>query len=489
MKYNWTLSVGILIMGMLFSHCKSTQTLHTDTALKIYEKNPHYWEYKGKPILLIGGSGHDNLFNHPEGLEKHLEVLKKNGGNYVRNTMSSRNPGNPWAFKKLENGLFDLDQWDEKYWSRFENFLQMCYLRDIIVQIEIWDPWDYFKSEASRGFGPENVGWESCPYNPDLNINYTVEETGLANEIDYFSGRQPSSHLFFHSIPELKNIPGVLYYQERFVEKILSITMLYPNILYCINNEIGEPHEWGQYWARFIQNTTREKGKDVFIADMRRNSNFESDEQKRLLNDREHYDYFEISQVNSKTDQDHFDMIMVIREQLLNNPMPINSVKVYGGKIGRWTTSVEEGTRRFWRTIFAGGASVRFHREGPSEHFFGIGLSDLAQTHIRSMRMFTERFHVFSSIPKNDLLSNRSPNEAYCLADPGRQYAVYFPGYGDIDLSLSKAEEKFEIHWLDILNNAWKEAVPVDSLEFIPLKTPGDGQWVAVVLPVGQILD
>ena len=35
------------------SHCK----------LLIYEANPHYWEYKGKPVLLLGASDEDNLFN------------------------------------------------------------------------------------------------------------------------------------------------------------------------------------------------------------------------------------------------------------------------------------------------------------------------------------------------------------------------------------------------------------------------------------------
>ncbi len=490
MKYNWNLYFGFLFMGILFSHCKPSQklhndsTLHYDSALNIFQENPFYWQYKGEPILLIGGSKEDNLFNHPEGLENHLDLLKENGGNYVRNTMSSRNPGNPWAFKKLENRLYDMDQWDEIYWGRFENFLNMCYSRDIIVQLEIWDPWDYFKSEASRGFGPENVGWESCPYNPDLNINYTSEETGLANEIDYLSGSRPSDHVFFHSVPELKNIPRVLHYQERFVEKLLSITLLYSNVLYCINNEIGEPHEWGQYWARFIRNIAHGEGKEVFITDMRRNSNFESDEQKRLLNDREHYDYFEISQVNSNSDQRHYDMITDIREQLLYNPMPVNSVKVYGGNIGRWTTSVEEGTKRFWRNIFSGCASVRFHREGPSEHFFGIGLSDLAQIHIRSMRMFTEKIHVFSCTPMNYLLGNRDPNEAYCLADPGKQYAVYFPGYGEVHLNLNQTKGIWEIHWLDILNNAWLEAAMLDSAEWITLRTPEEGQWVAIVLPV-----
>jgi hypothetical protein len=72
--------------------------LFTHEAIKVYEENPYYWQYKGEPVLLTGGSKEDNLFNHPENLKKHLDLLKEIGGNYVRNTMSSHDPGNPWAF-------------------------------------------------------------------------------------------------------------------------------------------------------------------------------------------------------------------------------------------------------------------------------------------------------------------------------------------------------------------------------------------------------
>jgi hypothetical protein len=129
--------------------------------IRPYSQNSFYWEYKGEPLLLLGGSREDNLFNQPEGLEDHLDILAACGGNYIRNTMSSRKPGNPWAFKKdSETGLYDLRQWNDEYWNRFENLLKLAYERDIIVQIEVWDPWDFFRSEAALGFGAGNVGWE-----------------------------------------------------------------------------------------------------------------------------------------------------------------------------------------------------------------------------------------------------------------------------------------------------------------------------------------
>ena len=116
--------------------CKTATTDDVIDPIRIYSANPFYWEYKGEPMLLLGGSKEDNLFNHPEGIAEHLDLLRSVGGNYIRNTMSSRNPGNPWPHKMLENGLYDLSKWDEEYWRRFEQLLKLCLERDIQSLIE-----------------------------------------------------------------------------------------------------------------------------------------------------------------------------------------------------------------------------------------------------------------------------------------------------------------------------------------------------------------
>ena len=124
--------------------------------IRPWEENRFYWQYKGEPVLLVGGSWQDNLFNHPQGLEEHLDKIARAGGNYVRNTMSDRNPENRYAFAQRDDGLYDLGEWDAEYWERFDRFLRMCYERDIIVQIEVWDPWDvpvYFSLGVGKSCG------------------------------------------------------------------------------------------------------------------------------------------------------------------------------------------------------------------------------------------------------------------------------------------------------------------------------------------------
>lgn len=479
---------ALMITALFFQNCSTRQknssvqiAAQADEAIEIFSQNPFYWQYKGEPILLRGGSKEDNLFNHPEGLKNHLQELKSAGGNYIRNTMSSRNPGNPWPFKKGSNGFYDLDQWDETYWERFENLLKWTSEMDIIVQIEIWDPWDYFKSEASLGYGPENVGWESCPFNPALNINYTAEESRLKEEIDYFSKAIASDHHFFSTVPALEDNPVVREYQEAFVDKILSYTLKFPNVLYCMNNEIGEAPEWGEYWAQYIRGKAERAGKKVFMTDMRRKTDFSSEEQLHLLHNDDLYDFFEISQNSANNDQNHYDQIISIRTQVLDHPKPLNSVKIYGGEIGKWTTSVEEGTRRFWRSVFGGIAAVRFHRPGPSHQYFGLGLSELAKIHIRSMEQFVEAFDVFNSKPANQLLMDREPNEAYCLAEEGIAYAVYFPDGGNVSLDLSAVGGSINMSWLNISENSWSEVTVQKPDKQLQLQTPGKGHWLVLI--------
>ncbi|TVS20647.1 MAG: hypothetical protein EA424_02935 [Planctomycetaceae bacterium] len=64
-----------------------------------WSQDGRYWQYKGRPVLLLGGSDQGNLFNHPNigsnGLEAHLDLLVSVGGNYLRNTMSSRDRIDP----------------------------------------------------------------------------------------------------------------------------------------------------------------------------------------------------------------------------------------------------------------------------------------------------------------------------------------------------------------------------------------------------------
>jgi hypothetical protein len=111
-----------------------------------YAKNPFYWQYKREPVLLLGGSVEDNLFQIPE-IEAHLDLLHSVGGNYVRCTMSSRDEGDVWPFDRdPSNGLYDLSKPGKAYWERFARFLELAAARDIVAQFEMWDRFDFARA-------------------------------------------------------------------------------------------------------------------------------------------------------------------------------------------------------------------------------------------------------------------------------------------------------------------------------------------------------
>jgi predicted SprT family Zn-dependent metalloprotease len=446
-----------------------------------YPNNPYYWQFKNKPVLLLGGTWQDNLFNHPAGLEKHLDLLAARGGNYVRNTMSHRNTGNAFAYAQRD-GKFDLDQWNQEFWRRFDNFLKLTRERDIIVQIEIWDPWDHYVDHQSLG------GWSKHPFNPANNLNYTAEKSRLPTQVKYEPRGEPTEHAFFRSVPELDNNELVLRYQRAFVDKLLSYSLAHPHVLYCMNNETGERVEWGDYWAKYVREKAEAAGVKVHTTDMRRSENVRSKDHTHIFDNPGLYSFVDISQNNAWTGrgQDHYDRILWVRERLAKTPRPINNNKNYGAA----RHGEEESVARFCRIVLAGCASVRFHRPHPREDAdaheaateFGLGLSPRAQAIIASMREIANSVELVRTKPRNDLLSERAPNEAYCLADPGKQYAIYFPDGGAVKLDLSDAKGKLQVRWLDIDRTEWQEPRTVEGGGTVELDAPRKGHWAVVVL-------
>jgi len=122
-RVNLIILLLLALGGFVAPAAISEQTEMGNNGIQIYQNNPRYWQYKGKPVLLLGGSDDDNLFQWTGArLIEQLDLLKSVGGNYVRCTMSSRGKGNVWPFARVD-GKYNLDQWDNEYWRRFENFL------------------------------------------------------------------------------------------------------------------------------------------------------------------------------------------------------------------------------------------------------------------------------------------------------------------------------------------------------------------------------
>lgn len=439
-----------------------------------YEQNPWYWQYRGEPVLLLGGTDDDNVFNWPhERMIEHLDKLAAVGGNYDRCTMSSRDPDNERPFKKLASGKYDLAQFNSRFWQRFENYLRAGCERDIVVQVEIWATYD--------------ISGADYPFNPEANVNY---EASPETTLRVFAGRDGRGLVrtyhskdgtdFYKTIPELNNDEVVLSYQRAYVDKLLSVSLKHDNVLYTIDNEFSafQPHEWSRYWARHVRDKARQAGKRVYITEMNifdwklggalRSGRRLTEEQTQRLgggqsymfnrNHRatfDHPDVFDFVDLSDNADQktmEHARNLADVRSYLKALPRPINHVKIYGADFGVKATS-KEGINMFWRNIIGGAASCRFHRPAT-----GLGLSPLAQASIRAMRKLELHVEPWRCAPRPDLLKHNEDNEAYLMAEPGKTYGLFFTDFGGdgwVKINFQKYREMFRLRWINIETGEW----------------------------------
>ena len=440
--------------------CQALSQISVDkNRIQVYKENPQYWQHKSEPVLLLGGSVEDNLFQIPN-LKEHLDLLQSVGGNYVRCTMSCRDEGNIWQFNEVE-GLYNLDQWNEEFWQRFNNFLRLTAERDIIVQIEVWATFDYYR-----------LNWDINPFNPKNNVNYTFEQTNLPEVVD--SHPTQTENNFFWSVPAENNQRIVLKYQEKFVDQILFYSLKFDHVLYCMDNETSVTPEWGKFWAEYIQAKANDAEVNVETTEMWDSHNLFHTQHQNTLGHPELYSFCDASQNNHQRGQKHWDNAQKFRAQL--NPVrPINSVKIYGSDQYHFGDD-QDGLERFWRNVFGGMASARFHRP-PS----GLGLGPLACRHLKSMRMLTDNIRIFSCQPNNHLLSNRRENQAYALANIGKEVVVYFPESGTIDIDLSLFDADLTLQWLDINQSEWLNQMSVHGGKVVALTTPSQGHWAVLI--------
>lgn len=434
-----------------------------------YSANSTYWQYKGAPVLLLGGSKDDSLFQIPD-LEAYLDEMQAAGVNFARNTMSSRQDFGyeVYPYAKREDGKYDLTQWNDEYWTRFDSLLRFASERDIIIQIEVWDRFDYSQQQ-----------WEGSPWRPVNNVNYTVESSGLMNQYPTpaWHDKQP----FFHTIPGMgqyhEKLDLVRDFQEQLVAKMLTISLAYDNVLYCMNNETSTAPRWGLHWMQFIKKRGAAQGKRVYTTDMFDDGwKPQGSAKLKLAFERpEDYDFIDISQVNSRSfNEDHWNNFYWVVGQNGASPRPLNHVKIYSDGETSWGSGTPvDGVERFWRNLIGGAAACRFHRPGG-----GIGLNDTAKACIAAARKLETLITLWEVVAHQDLLSDRDVDEAYLAARPGEAYALFFTDGGSVSLEKPVGDATFAVKWIDVSRGDWG---PEGTWQGEAITSPGAGPWVAAI--------
>ncbi|MCX6301068.1 MAG: DUF4038 domain-containing protein, partial [Bacteroidia bacterium] len=232
MQKHILLSVVVVICLMTIACNNSIITVCPD--------NNHYFYYKGKPLVLITSDHHygaviDRDFDYV----KYLEYLERNDMNLTRiypgamfeppDKYLKGNPLGPLQGRQLlpwaksdqpganpllaESGQpsfkYDLDKWNQEYFDRLNDFVELAREKDIIVEIAFFN-------------GMYNDCWPLMAMYHENNIQnigqYEDKECGLFTSTD------------------IRN-RDVVKYQKAYIKKITTELNKYDNLIYDICDE------------------------------------------------------------------------------------------------------------------------------------------------------------------------------------------------------------------------------------------------------------
>ena len=505
MKTEWR-NVPRILLGLIIAFTWSSSTF-AQIAI-----DGRYWKYDGRRVLLLGGwnHGHNPFIDHdtdndkdnkgvstPVQIKNAMDELVAAGGNYLRCVLD---PGmaagiQGFGFCAGSGTRYDLNTMTGPFWTRIEMFVAEAGNRNIIVQIEVWDRFDLI--DGSWG------SWPVSPWNPKNNMNYTAASSGLAESYSSYKG-----HPFLQGVPghpryesasrsRKRKYDLVRSFQDKFIDKLLSITLRYDNVLYCMNNETHEDPAWGQYWMNFIERRAKARSKSVSTTDMF-DDVYKAESSRVLtyqLNSRDKYDYVDASQANSRhADEAHWEKVKWIADAANKTDPPclLHMTKIYGNDLALdgkpWSRfkpgDSDNGIEEWWRNLIAGVAGVRFHR--PTS---GIGLYPAAKNCISATRKVETRVKFWDVEPRLDLLTDRQSDEAYLAADPGNAYILYFTknGGGSVGLKLDGyPNTKFELRWVNVGTGNWGSTTTISGGGTVAIGRPnGSSHWVAAIVRRG----
>ncbi|MEZ6073353.1 MAG: hypothetical protein R3C10_24535 [Pirellulales bacterium] len=258
---------------------------------------------------------------------------------------------------------------------------------------------------------------------------------------------------------------------SSFVDKMLSYSLEYGHVLYCMDNETSAEPAWGAYWAQRIRDAATQAGKTVYVTEMWDDWNLQGPHHRNTLDRPELYGFVDVSQNNHQKGQQHWDNFQWVRAHVAGHPRPINTVKTYGADGGRFGNS-RDGVERWWRHLIGGAAAVRFHRPDS-----GLGLSAEAVASLEAANKLIALVKPWDVEPANELLGDRQPNEAYLAAAPGQAYALYFTDGGAVDVALTG--NAYELHWFNVADGSTGSVIPITDARPARIAAPSQGGWVA----------
>lgn len=411
--------------------------------LRLHPENPHYFEYRGKPRVLITSAEHYGaILNADFDYVTYLHTLSGDGLNHTRmfvgaycepvgafkivqNTLAPA-AGKficPWARSEepgYENGgnKFDLTAWDTAYFDRLKDFIAKAAETDVIVEVNLFCP--FYRDEM----------WDLSPMHVRNNIN----RLGDISRDDVYT---------------LVRNSGLLEIQDAMVRKVVSELKDFDNLFYEVMNEP---------YARKVPMDWQEHIVDVIVAT------------EKALGVR-HLISLNIANKEEKVERVHPE-VSILNFHYAYPPNTVGVNYALNRVIGDNETGFK-GTGDFyyrregWAFILSGGALfnnldytfVVGYEDGTLEHPDQPGSStqDL-RVQLGVLGAFIQGFDFVHMAPDDGVIVGGVPDglQAFVLAESGKQVAVYVchqetEAFGEtvLDLRVDLPAGSYSVAWVN----------------------------------------
>jgi len=454
---------GRIILFILFlAEAVAAERRPASGPLRVLASNPRWFaDASGKAVVLVGSHVWRNLqdnglimrgaVSNPPPVfdyQEYLDFLDRHGHNFIRlwrwevtrwtdNYTGETKYCRPHPWMRTGPGAakdgelkFDLTRFNEDYFTRLRDRVNMARERGIYVSVMLFEGWEIQFTD----------GWPYHPFHSANNVNgVEADRDGDGRALEY------------NAIQDGEAGRRVLALQEAYVRKVVDTVNDLDNVLYEIANEAHPGStDWQYHMIRFIKNYERGKPRQHPVGmtfQYRGGSNATLNESPA--------DWISPNPGDGK-------------ENYRTDPCSSCSAKVVLNDTDHlWGHTGGDGIW-VWKS-FTRGLNVLFMEELLKSPTW----QDSARQAMGQVRRFAERVDLASMKPEERLSATR-----YCLAARGREYLVFQHDKGEFTLDLKDAPGSFDAEWFDVNGDRLVEARTVEGGAVRTFTTPFGGPAV-----------
>ena len=412
--------------------------------IALHPVNPHYFVYGGKPTILITSGEHYGAVMNPDfDYKTYLKTLQKDGLNLTR-TMTGAYYEPSGAFNITKNTLapdqqkylcpwqrvgdgskFDLTKWDEAYFTRLKDFVAEAKKHGVIVELSLFCPFY------------EEMQWKLSPFNIQNNVN----SLGAIPRTDVYT---------------LDKNKGLLEVQEAMVRKLVNELKDCPNVIYEICNEPyfgGITLEWQGRIAQVITEVEKSFVQHHLISQNIANGSQKITDPDPLVSV---FNFHYAAPPTAVTQ--NYGLNKVIGENETGFKGQKDStyrkeawelILTGGGLFNNldysFTTDNEDGTFQY-PAAQPGGGSVAYRKQ------------------MGCLKKFIEGFDFVNLKPDTTVYSGglSGKNKVTVLAEPGKQYAIYWMGGKQVNLELNLPAGHYSLEWMNPLTGKKEKKISLN---------------------------